>query len=51
MEKILKEIKIEIMMKDGTIKHENVKAKSYTEAHQKMHKKYESQYASTLIID
>ncbi|GLO66169.1 hypothetical protein [Oceanobacillus kimchii] len=44
------ELKMEIAMKDGTIKHENVKVKNHIEAHKKMHKKYKGQYNTTLII-
>lgn len=42
-------IKIEILMNDGTKKHEIIEAKNFIEAHQKMHKKYKGQYQSTLI--
>lgn len=42
-------LKMEITMKDGTIKHEIIESKNYIEAHQKMHKKYEGQYNTTLV--
>lgn len=42
-------LKMELVMKDGTIKHEIIEAKNFIEAHQKMHKKYKGQYQSTLI--
>lgn len=42
-------IKMEVMMKDGTVRHEVIEAKDYKDAHQKMHEKYKDRYSSTLI--